>query len=153
MHLHTRGCARQGTKSAQPQRPFQPAPSRSVHPVVPCEQPVEAQPARRCVATNAVAGKEAGTSGRPSTPGYYFREPTAWPTDIQLPQHNLEANPVVDLVIAGKQLGSQRGMHFDALHFYRQRVGHAISHALVEPLTVVVLVCRLHLQLACDDAC
>jgi lycopene beta-cyclase len=49
----------------------------------------------------AAAAAPAASEERPTTPGYYFREMSAWPTDVPIVEHDPAKGSYVDLVIAG----------------------------------------------------
>jgi lycopene beta-cyclase len=53
---------------------------------------------------NVVRADAAATLDRPAlptTPGYYFRDPAPWPTDVPIAAHDPSKTPYVDLVVAG----------------------------------------------------
>lgn len=60
---------------------------------------------RRCSSRQHQPIQAAATVTRPpAVTGpveYYYREPVPWPTDVPLQQHDLQATPYVDLVVAG----------------------------------------------------
>jgi len=94
--------------SAQQRRAAAPAavPARpNVTAAIGASSAARPRPPRRAALGVASAVASGRRPDSPPVAGYYYRDPSPWPTDIQLPPHDLEREQRVDLVVAGAWVG------------------------------------------------